>query len=209
MKTSEIGLRSQENESYPEVGVQLNRACPYHKYHEFLTQKIAEKHGIENTLILIGSSNNVNPERSPYTFAQRYEMIRQRWSGVLILPLPDQDKTTSGPKLNGNRFDAWIQNLKKLEQRLKVRFHFYGGSEADVGYLRGHFPADVLIDRETIGNGVSATQLREALHLEIDQNKPQPILEENIPPHVLLLAREYLRQNFRTIFNQHAALVSS
>ncbi len=184
------------------IGVQLGRFAPYHAGHEKVTQKITERHGKEKTLIMVGSSNNLTAERTPYTFEQRVAMIRKRWADVKIIGLPDQLKGTRVPDINGADFAAWIDSIKELEERFRANFKFYGGSEVDTYFLQPYFDTEVIVDRESEGAGISATKMREAL-LSSDFEA----LRQSMHPDILTMAREFLRQNFRTLFLQHPALM--
>lgn len=116
-----------------------------------------KKHGIENCLILIGSSNSLT-ERTPYTFGKRKKMVHLLYPNIKVLPLPDVE-----PELelyNDNTNNLWLDSVEKIEKDLNTKFIFYGGSMEDLKVLSERFPTEVAIDRTTKGKNISGTMIR-------------------------------------------------
>jgi nicotinamide mononucleotide adenylyltransferase len=142
------------------VIVYLGRFAPFHKGHQMVVKKIVEEFGVQNCLIMIGSSNSYN-ERTPYTFEMSKEMIESVYPEINIIPLPDMkpaliyfDSTTN---------DEWLEQLKKIEEEYRAKFTFVGGSPEDLEVLTLGFPTKLIVDRKARDNSLSATQVREAL----------------------------------------------
>ena len=140
--------------------VYLGRFAPFHKGHLRLILKLIDKAGLENTLILIGSSNNVN-RRTPYTFEDRAKIIKVSIPEIEILPLPDGKAGVE--YFDGSTNDIWLDSLEKLAQERKEKFVFYGGSKQDLEILAERFETRLLIDRFSEGEGLSATKIRELI----------------------------------------------
>ena len=66
----------------------IGRFQPFHKGHQLLIDKALEQS--EEVIVLIGSSQEANTERNPFSFQQRKQMIEKIYSSnVNVLPLPD------------------------------------------------------------------------------------------------------------------------
>src|SRR3989339_1341083 len=109
-----------------EVGVLLGRFSPFYKGHQAQADSMIRERGLENCLIIIGSSDSYN-YRTPFSYEQRREIIKQIYPGMTIIPLPDIN-----PELvyfDGSTNDQWLAEIEKLEKSMSVRFIFYGGSK--------------------------------------------------------------------------------
>ena len=119
-----------------------------------LLQKLIDEYGVNNCLVLIGSTNVYN-ERTPYTFEDRSEMVKSAFPEIKVLPFPDEGSD-----------DVWLDNLNELEKEIGQKFVFYGGSKKDLEILGKRFETHILIDRFTEGRGINATEIREKLRSE-------------------------------------------
>ncbi len=143
------------------VGVQLGRFAPYHNGHEMVTEEVLKRFGAERTLIMIGSSNAFN-ERTPFTFEQRRELIKKVVpEAVRVVALPDID--ASKLMHSESTVPAWLDQIQSIQDQMGVEFVFCGGSAEDLRFFPGRFESQAVIDRETTGRGISATQVRELL----------------------------------------------
>lgn len=142
------------------IAVHLGRFAPYHLGHERTTRAMVEKYGIENSLVLIGSSNKFD-ERTPFTFEQRRDMVQRVFQDIQILDLPDVDP--SKLKFEESTLDRWTHTVLDLQISLNARLKFCGGSNEDLEYLAPFFDTEILVDRSLPENQLSATEVREAL----------------------------------------------
>jgi nicotinamide mononucleotide adenylyltransferase len=131
--------------------VYLGRFAPFHEGHKILLTKLIKKFGVENCLVLIGSSNILN-ERTPFTFESRKKMIQKHFPDVRILAVADV-----------NDDGEWLDNVEDMQKKTEPEFVFYGGSKDDLMILSRRFKTEVLVDRFTEGKGISATQIRKTL----------------------------------------------
>ena len=142
------------------IAVQLGRFAPYHLGHRMITDKMIEINGIENSMVMIGSSNALN-HRTPFTFEQRKEMINMNYPGLQVIALPDVKPELI--QFDGSSNKVWLKQIMKIEERLNADFVFYGGSEEDLEVLDILFDTEVVVDRQTEGMELSATKVREAI----------------------------------------------
>ena len=138
------------------------------------------RHGEENSLILVGSSDTID-KRTPFSFHQRKEIIRTLYPEVNILPLPDVN-----PDPNAYTKDSitlWLESIEKIEEEQNAAFTFYGGSEEDLQYLGRKFQTEVLVPRFDDGLNISGSQVRAELQ-KIIPNLVD-LLDQQVIPHVL------------------------
>ncbi len=144
----------------PILAVQLGRFAPYHLGHQMVTEAMIQRHGIENCLIIIGSSNVLN-DRTPFTFEQRKYFIQNIFQDIKIISIPDINPEVNQFEIK--TLDTWLNEIEKLETKLEARFKFYGGSQEDLRYLSKVFETEVIVDRKSKGKNISATKVREAI----------------------------------------------
>lgn len=138
----------------------LGRFCPFHLGHQKTINAMIVRHGIDNIIVMIGSSNAYN-SRTPYTYEDRKAMIKAVYPGILVIPIPD-----SNPSLihfDGTGNSLWLAGIKKIESEMKAHFIFYGGSVEDLEVLSQSFETAILVERDQPENGISATRVRQAL----------------------------------------------
>ena len=125
-----------------------------------LIDKMINVFGVENCLILIGSSNTLN-SRTPFSFRLRKKMLNTLYPKLKVLPVPDSTPNLSHYSEKGNRI--WFKTVKKIERRLGAKFIFFGGSKKDLGVLSQRYKTRVLLSRKLAGKDISATKVRKAL----------------------------------------------
>lgn len=138
----------------------LGRFSPIHKGHQMIIDKMINAFGIENCLIIIGSSTSLN-QRTPFTFEARKKMIKTLYPKIKILGISDINPELEFYDLAN--LNNWFQQLKLVEINLKRKFIFYGGSRVDVEHLRKRFNANILVNRFKDGLSISATKIRHGL----------------------------------------------
>lgn len=138
--------------------VYLGRFAPFHKGHLRLVLRLISEVGVENTLILVGSSNNMN-RRTPYSYEARARIIQASIPDIEILPLPDGK--TGLEYFDGTTNGIWLDSIERLAKKRNEKFVFYGGSEQDLEILAERFETRLLVDRFAEGEGLSATKIRE------------------------------------------------
>lgn len=156
-----------------EVAVYLGRFSPLHKGHQKIIDRLIQKYGYQNFILMVGSSNKKNI-KTPFSYRQRNKFIKLIYPNLKIIPIPDFDNDTK-----------WLDYLKGIEVKLKSEFIFFGGSKKDLEILQKRFTTRVLVNRAIEGGGISATQVRHALEAgdietlkRIVSKKLVPLLKE-------------------------------
>lgn len=134
----------------------LGRFAPLHLGHQQTIDKLINLYGVKSVIIIIGSSSNLD-QRTPYTFAQRKQIIRTIYPEIKILPLPDSKKNNTEFTETGNII--WLNKIKSLEKNMNAKFIFYGGSPMDLEILNQKFNTQIIVDRNI--TKISATKVRE------------------------------------------------
>lgn len=163
----------------------LGRFSPFHLGHQAIVEKMISHGSTTDCLIMIGSSNSRN-ERTPYTYYQRAEMVKEIYPQIRIIPLPD-----AKPELvyfDGSTNGQWLESIKKIEEELKTKFVFFGGSREDLEILSQKFETKIVTDRHK-RKKVSATEVRTAL-MKGDDTKLPELLDHRIIP----LAKKYFQE---------------
>lgn len=138
--------------------VYLGRFAPFHNGHKLLLSELVLRFGLENVLVLVGSTNTLN-KRTPYTYEDRKEIIEVSFPKVEVLPLPDGKPNLE--YFDGTTNEAWLDNIERIATERGERFVFYGGSELDLEVLSQRFETKVIVSREVLK--ISATQVRETI----------------------------------------------
>jgi len=173
------------------IGVQLGRFAPYHNGHQMITDQVLSRHGAENTLVIIGSSNAELNERTPFTYEQRKALVQKANPGIQVAPMPDVNPALA---LHAeSTIPLWLEQIEALQAEMGVKFKFYGGDEHDLRFFPGTFPSEVVIDRETVGQGISATQIREMLRAKAYDQLAE-VMDERIIPDAIAYYHENLTQ---------------
>ncbi|HCQ31463.1 TPA: hypothetical protein DIU27_03730 [Candidatus Collierbacteria bacterium] len=161
-----------------EIGVLLGRFSPFHKGHQAQVDLMIKERGLENCMIIVGSADSYN-HRTPFSYEQRREIIKQIYPEIRIVPLPDIN-----PELvyfDGSTNDRWLAEIKKLENSMAVRFVFYGGSKEDLAILATKFRTKIAVSRYGDPMIRSATEVRKALENDEYENLKQLLYPRTIP----------------------------
>lgn len=140
--------------------VYLGRFSPFHLGHTRLLSKVIALTGVENCLVMIGSSDSIN-SRTPYTYEQREEIIKAIFPKIEIIPLPDANSNLEF--YDGTTNDVWLDSIEKIAKLRDEKYIFYGGSKRDLEILAKRFETIVLIDRLANTKDISATTIRKLL----------------------------------------------
>ncbi len=173
------------------VGVQLGRFAPYHRGHQLITEQVIRRHGVENTLIIVGSSNSLN-ERTPFTYEQRKALIQKVYPEIQVVPLEDINPALA--LHSESTIPLWLEQIRRIQAEIGVIFKFYGGCEHDLRFFHDDFDSEVVVDRETAGEGISATQVRELL-----RQKAYDALKKVMDERVIADAIAYYHENLTRI----------
>lgn len=139
------------------VALAVMRLQPMHEGHKILIDAMFA--ACDEVIIGIGSTQESGTERNPYGYEARKMMVEKAYPdrpGLHILPLVD-----IGAKSKQEWVDYVLGEL--AGQNLPVPTHYFSGSENDADWYTETGWEIVIIDRETVGKGISATKIREAM----------------------------------------------
>lgn len=142
----------------------LGRFSPFYKGHQAQSDSMIRERGLENCLIIIGSSDSCN-YRTPFSYEQRRKIIKQIYPEMKIVPLPDVN-----PELvyfDGSTNNQWLAEIEKLEKNISVRFVFYGGSKEYLAMLAMRFMTKIVASRSGKGGRNQALVL---VYLPVDND---------------------------------------
>lgn len=172
------------------IGVQYGRFAPYHKGHQQVTEEILQKHGAENTLIIVGKVQNLRPW-TPFTFAERREMIRTIFPQLEVLPQPYVAERP--PEQRQEMIDAVLDCIAALQQERRAQFHFYGGEEHALRGVASRFSTTV-IPRPIGAEAISGTRVR----AYIAENN-MAMLARYVDERIIPIACAAYRKNIRLL----------
>lgn len=160
--------------------VLLGRFAPVHRGHQKTLDLLLERYGHSNVIALIGSSNSYN-FRTPYTYKDRKAMLQTLYPKLTILPLPDTNPSLV--HFDGLKNERWLDQISQIESDMSAKFIFCGGSTEDLAVLSERFQSEIFVNREGLGRGYSATQVRQAL-----KDHDLTTLKKLLSPKVIPLA---------------------
>lgn len=137
-------------------GIFVGRFSPLHLGHEAVIRHMIEECGLENCIVILGSSNNQMSFRHLFSYEERRFFLEKAFPGLKIIGLPDYSSDSE-----------WLLALNDIlsfggvdsEQAV-----FFGGCEEDIYFFLDHGKKYQLMNRF---NGetpkISATEVRDAL----------------------------------------------
>jgi len=133
------------------------RLQPLHEGHTILIDAMLD--ACERVIIGIGSTQESGTERNPYSYEERRVMLLERYGdreNLTIIPLVD---------IGAQSKQEWVDYvLGELDRHaLPHPTHYFSGSRSDADWYTETGWEIVIIDRETVGKGISATKIRETM----------------------------------------------
>ena len=137
-------------------GVFVGRFCPLHAGHEIVIHKLIEQYGVNNSLVIIGSSNHPLTIKYFFTYAERRSFIKTVFPSVRLVGLPDYPT-------DAEWMDA-LDDLVILAGSDPKTVEFFGGCREEVEFFteaKRKVKIYNRFDGTTID--VSATKVRDTL----------------------------------------------
>ncbi|MGE4295151.1 MAG: adenylyltransferase/cytidyltransferase family protein [Campylobacterales bacterium] len=157
------------------VALAVMRLQPLHRGHQLIIDTMLRE--AQTAIVVIGSLGAAD-ERNPFSYEQRMRMIealypnelRLRVLGVRDIGAPDKA--------------AWAAYvLEQIELAgLPAPTCYYAGNEEDASWLQSALPVRI-VDRASLGRGISATAVRSALAAGLDT-------QGQVPPEVLAVIKD-------------------
>lgn len=199
-------------ESPPVIGVYMGRFCPFQKGHGLVTQRMVEDHGIDRSLIVVGSQNAFRWPDVPFSFPERVNFIRKSLRSDIANAIEIIGMDDSNPQ-DPTKWDlpVWWEKLKTLQNERGATLEFYGGHADDLKYHeQGGFRTKVAVNRETAGMGITATRVRRLMeavmlaraHGHIDTYDTMKQLTQIMHPQVIEEVLYVFARNAHTLLTQ-------
>jgi len=140
------------------LGVYVGRFMPMHLGHQDVINHMIKVHGIDRSLVVLGSSNHELTLRCMFTYRDRMTLLRAKYPDLNAVGLPDYSDD-----------DTWMAALDDI---IKTAGHdpkntvFYSGSREDVDFFYEQGRSVHILNRYegTHTVPVSASEVRDALH---------------------------------------------
>jgi len=133
------------------------RLQPLHEGHRILIDTMLAV--CDRVIVAIGSTQESGTDRNPYSYEARRAMVLEHYGdrpGLAIIPLVD---------IGAKNRDEWITYLRHELQNanLPEPTDYYSGSDEDADWYIETGWRIHIVDRETVGKGISATAIRERI----------------------------------------------
>jgi len=131
------------------------RLQPMHEGHKILIEKMLEL--CDDVIIAVGSAQESRTDKNPFSYEERKKMLLDVFPDsktLSIIPLAD-----IGAKSKKEWTDYLIKELKK--NSLPSPTHYFSGSKEDADWYTQTGWDIIIVDRFTVGKGISATKIRE------------------------------------------------
>ncbi len=137
-------------------GVYIGRFNPVHKGHLRVIETMLGRHGHENSLLIIGSSNAPFSLRHFFSYNERRNFIKKIFPEIKVVGLPDY-----------NNDAEWLAALDDILNAAGIdpkKVTFFGGCQEDIRFFLDDGRMCEILNRfDGTGVKVSATEVRDAL----------------------------------------------
>jgi len=113
----------------------------------------------DEVIIAIGSTQESKTGKNPFTYEERKEMVLKEYDhvqNITIIPLVD---------IGAKSKKKWIDYLTGEFEKNSLSYptHYFSGSDEDASWYTETGWKIIIIDRFTVGKGISATKIREQM----------------------------------------------
>jgi len=151
MSPSEICLKYMKK-----FGVFVGRLCPIHLGHERTIERMIADCGVENCLLVVGSSNTPMSLRYFFNYQERRKFVKMIFPKIKIVGLPDYN--------NDGQWLLALDDLTNLANTKSLSVVYYGGCDEDVRYFTDDGRKTKIVNRfDGSTPKISATEVRDAL----------------------------------------------
>ena len=138
------------------LAVFVGRFNPIHNGHTVVIREMIDKHGIENCLLIIGSSNAPLSLRHFFSYNERKKLIQKMFPSIKLVGLPDYH--------NEKEWLAALDDILRASGTNLSDVIFFGGCQEDVRFFVDDGRECTILNRFD-GSSIktSATEVRDAL----------------------------------------------
>jgi nicotinic acid mononucleotide adenylyltransferase len=138
------------------LGIFVGRFSPTQLGHEMVAKHMIEICGIENSLLVLGSSNASMSFRHLFSYENRRSFLKKIFGDIQIIGMPDYPTDREWLMALDD-----ILSLKKINPREAT---FFGGCEEDIHFfLEAQRKCEILNRFDGSTPRISATEVRDAL----------------------------------------------
>lgn len=139
------------------LAVYCGRFNPVHAGHEAVINNMIERYGLENIIVIIGSSNTAQSLRHFFSYNERKNFIQKLYPGIAVAGLPDYGHD-----------DEWMAALDDIIHLRKNNQYdeqvFFGGCEEDISFFLERDRVCTILNRfDGTTPKISATEVRDDL----------------------------------------------
>src|SRR5689334_4699388 len=139
-----------------EFGMFVGRVSPIHLGHERVIDHMIETHGIDDTMVVIGSSNTAPSMRHFFSYSDRRAFVKALYPDIRVVGLPDYPND-----------DEWLLALDDIVAstgRAAEDARFFGGCDEDVRFFTNAGRSVTILNRfDGTTPKISATEVRDCL----------------------------------------------
>lgn len=140
------------------IGYIVGRFNPLHNGHIELIEKMIEENDF--SIIFVGSSNENNTYKNPYTFKERKRLLKNFFPNIIILPLPDRNNDV-----------LWANDLNKKINKVFKKFNINEIEEINMYTGSKDTDKDLRSDwLKGLNHGVKAKKLESNLSATLIRN---------------------------------------
>lgn len=139
------------------IGLAIMRLQPLHEGHKILIKEMID--GCDIAVIAIGSAQESKTQKNPFSYEERKKMIFEAFGDekkLFAIPINDIGAKTK---------KEWVEFVEKelAKNNLPLPTHYFTGSIEDAKWYTESGWEIVIVDRLTVGKGISATKIREEM----------------------------------------------
>lgn len=139
------------------IGLAVMRLQPLHDGHKILIKEMVDSCDI--AIVVIGSAQESKTQKNPFSYEERRSMVFEAFEGekkLFVMPINDIGAKTK---------KEWVEFVEKelAKNNLPLPTHYFSGSVEDAQWYVESEWEIVIVDRFTVGKGISATKIREEM----------------------------------------------
>lgn len=138
------------------LAVYVGRFNPFHNGHAAVVREMVDTHGVENCLLIVGSSNAGFSLRHFFSYQERKQFIQKVFPNIRLVGLPDY----------GND-QEWLSALDDILRATSIDpkdVTFFGGCQEDIRFFLDDGRTCTILNRfDGSMPKVSATEVRDSL----------------------------------------------
>jgi cytidyltransferase-like protein len=164
------------------LAIYVGRFNPFHNGHAFVVREMVRRHGIENCLLIVGSSNAPFSLRHFFSYHERKQFIQKLFPEIKLVGLPDYH--------HDGEWLAALDDILRVAGIDTKDVTFFGGCQEDIRFFLEDGRDCTILNRfDGTSLKTSATEVRDILIAR----RP---LENHVDPLILADMQELFKQKW-------------